>query len=526
MAGYIYTDKQMEEEHKKNKSQLYYGGNTSCISQGPPGYPGPPGHPGYPGPPGHPGYPGPPGYQGQKGDLGCQGYPGPVGPQGPKGDSGSTGCPGQIGSQGFPGTVGPQGPKGDSGVPGYPGPPGPQGCPGPPGPPGSVGPQGPKGDQGPCGPMGPQGPKGDGGCMGPPGIVGPPGPRGDTGCQGPPGCQGPQGAIGPKGDAGPPGCPGPTGPQGPKGDTGPQGPQGCPGPEGPEGPQGPQGEQGPQGPQGEQGPQGPQGEQGPQGPQGEQGPKGDTCPKCNLIRNGGFECGEITNCWRVTNSVTKSDSLLNMEKIVPGTIGLIAHSGRVSACLQTEANDDLTGWKPAILSQVVPINQCVSELRFWGARLDRRNGSSPNIPWSLRTTALVFWNSVIEIDDIIDRIIDQGVDSVVTDAALVVRIFEGSPDQIETIGCPCPPFPTPFPTPFPNEPFIVGYDFESYADMLNCNCTDTADCTFDDCTCSSSIPSGTTQATIVFVAEEVDANPPIIANEKGGIWYIDDVIFG
>jgi hypothetical protein len=183
----------------------------------------------------------------------------------------------------------------------------------------------------------------------------------------------------------------------------------------------------------------------------------------------------------------------------------------------------LTGWEPAILSQVVPINQCASELRFWGARLDRKNGFLPNTPWSLRTTALVFWNSVIEIDAIIDRIIDQGVDSVINDAALVVRIFEGSPDQIETIGCPCPT-PIPTPIPLPTEDFIVGYDFESYEDLLNCDCTDP--CISGDCTCNSLIPPGTTQATIVFVAEEVNANPPTIANEKGGIWYIDDVIFG
>lgn len=512
MSGYIYTDKQFDEgrrKHTKNSQysypELYSGGSTSYIAQGPQGPPGYPGPKGDPGSIGSKGDSGAHGCMGSKGDQGSPGYPGPRGDpgspgcSGPKGDAGPQGCPGP---QGFPGSPGPPGPPGSKGDGGPMGPPGPQGHPGPSGPQGPVGPQGPKGDGGPPGPQGPQGPKGDAGCMGPLGPQGLQGPKGDPGCPGPIGLQGPtgpEGPTGPPGPAGPQGCQGPPGPEGPTGPKGDPGPQGCPGPTGPEGPQGPAGPAGPAGPQGPAGPEGPEG---PQGPKGDPGPP---CCKCNLIQDGGFECEEIGDFWDVTIHVEKS----NISMVDPLFINHISHSGRTSACLQPQPNIDGTAWEKATLAQVVDLpplvdgnQQCFFQLQFWGARLDRRNAAIVDPlttePWSLNTRALVFWGDVTQ--DIINGTLNEN------DADMRVRIFEGSPDQV-----------------FENTEGIFDYDFESYVTLLNCNCT-------IECDCKDAIPPGTTQATIVFIAEEVNANPipPDTIQSlgmEGSLWYIDDVIF-
>ncbi|MBN8210519.1 collagen-like protein [Bacillus sp. NTK071] len=406
-------------EESHNSQQSSY-----YASQGPKGDPGPRGDSGCYGPPGAPGYPG---YPGPRGDAGSQG---------PKGDGGSMG-PG--GPMGYPGYPGPQGHSGPMGV------------------------QGPKGDQGPLGPSGPQGPKGDSGCMGPPG---------------PQGLQGPVGPKGDKGDQGPAGCAGPAGPAGPQGIPGPPGPPGCceckgsggcndcccpvPGPPGPQGPAGPEG---------------------PTGPQGPQGLPGISCPRCDLIKNGGFE-PRISSDWTVQCLVENSKDTTQFDPA--SNLFYMAHSGKNSACLRPTFNG--IEWEKAVLAQVVTINPaCFYELNFWGARFDRLNGNVT--PPSLTTTAYVFWGDrTADVQDIC------GMD--LSGAAMKICNPPGVPNQIETAPL------------VDGEPEVItNYDFESYRAVQSCD---------------SPVPAGTTQATIVFVAEETNPSPDATI---GGVWYIDDVIF-
>ncbi|MFA9422061.1 MAG: hypothetical protein ACERLG_00670 [Sedimentibacter sp.] len=381
---------------------------------------------------------------GQKGDIGCAGNPGFPGQQGPQG------IQGPKGDQGFYGQ-GIQGPKGDIGCPGYPGFPGPQGI---------------------------QGPKGDQGCMGPQGPQGLPGPRGDTGSIGP---AGPQGLSGPQGVQGPPG---------PKGDSGtPCTCSNCqlPGPPGPRGEQGQKGDTGLQGPTGDTGPQGPQGNIGPQGPIGK------SCVQFNNIENGSFDCLVIEDSWDVHINTTRSDqSIIDIN-----SIKYIAHTGMFSACLQPRLNAAGTAWEKAYLAYVVDdIDQdcfCFSQLRFWGAKLDRRNGpivvpaTSPAS--SLRTNAFVFCGDVTDL-------INSEIPINESDALIKIRIFEGVPNQV---------------TENTLTNAITDYDFESYFGIKEC-------CTCNECTCTE------TKLTVVFVAEEIYAPAEqTVPGTPGGIWYIDNV---
>lgn len=435
MGGYIYTNKRFDESGKKSNvtnadAHSYI---APCAITGPPGHPGP------------------------KGDNGCPGFPGYPGPQGPQG------LQGPRGDQGFQGQ-GFQGPKGDNGYPGYPGFPGPQGI---------------------------QGPKGDQGCMGPQGIPGPQGPRGDPGCMGPAGAQGPAGPQGIQGPPGPKGDPGPPsnccncqlpGPPGPKGDTGPQGPKGD------------AGAQGPKGDTGAQGLKGDTGEQGPKGDTGPQGPPGKSCIHCNYIHDGSFDCMAIEDSWDVHINVSRSDqSIIDINNIK-----YIAHTGMYSAYLQPVLNAAGTAWEKAYLAQVIegidPYCFCFSKLRFWGARLDRRNGPvvSPMTrpAFSLRTSAFVFCGDVTGI-------INSGQPLNESDALIKIRIYEGVPNQVTEVAA---------------THAISDYDFESYFGIKEC------------CICPNECICTETKVSVVFVAEEIyTPSQQTVPGTPGGIWYIDNV---
>jgi hypothetical protein len=215
----------------------------------------------------------------------------------------------------------------------------------------------------------------------------------------------------------------------------------------------------------------------------------------------------IEDFWDVAINTEKSNAPGQETKLDTTAINHISHSGLVSACLQTQVNADRTGWEKAILAQVVDgiDPECFYELQFWGARLDEFNGTKVNptstIPWSLNTRALVFWGDVTP--SILDGTLNE------SDADIRIRIFEGSPNQV-LVNTDVPPL-------------INDYDFESYRELLICDCTTT-------CGCADAIPPGTTQATIVFIAEEVNADPippvTVIPDDVvGSTWYIDDVIF-
>ena len=468
MSGYIYPGRQIEENNSNDRSNSdgYPIVNSSYIapsilvpSREAAYYPQPPLLGTY-------GIPGPQGYSVSKGDVGCMGT---IGPQG---------YPGPPGPLGYPGPQGAPGAKGDTGCYGYPGP---QGYAGPPGPPGPMGPMGP---QGYPGPVGAQGPKGDGGCMGPPG---PPGPRGEQGLQGPPG---------------PPaqccgcncGCPGPKGDKGDKGDQGIQGPPGLPGQPGPPG------EPGPPGQQGEPGPPGQQGEPGPPGPPGK------SCTRCNLIKEGCFECfleGQNNN-W-IGNNIKKSD-VNDINIILPPDPGVltpittpykyISHMGRYSGCLQPVYNFTTSTWEKAYMVQLIDGGidpKCFYQLQFWAARLDYSQALDKTMP-NLLTTAYVFWGD--EITNVITNIENTALLDALAD--IKVTIFDGTPNQI---------------TLDASNTIITDYDFESYYFLQNCKCC-------DECCNNSAIPIGTTQATVLFVADGVDNTNPV-----SGIWYIDDVSF-
>lgn len=478
-----------EENYYKNSRATNNAVATSpyfqaSVIQGPPGPRGDDGYQGYPGQMGYPGYPG------SKGEQGCQGPPGPMGYPGPKGDGGCQGQPGPMGYPGYPGPQGPQGPKGDSGCQG---------------PPGIQGPPGPRGDQGPQGPQGIMGPKGDSGCQGPPG------PKGDTGPQGPPG---PPGECCCKKD-----CCG----------NGPTGPQGIQGPTGPQGLQGNTGAQGPTGSQGIQGPTGPQGATGLRGPTG---PKGDGCIKCNHIVDYSLEMFNqppLNCCWLSRNTVKSDINNLNFNDVdttvtpvTPTTVHIdvnkfkwISHTEFYSACLQPVYVPLKTGFEPAYLIQVVNgiDPQCSYELQFWGAKFDYnyfKTTTPTNMDYNLRVVAYVFWGDVSS--EVINFILAPGNWPITNNIcnfkpnpplpsplAFSILVPEGTPDQFEFLG------PA-------NTPVLENYDFESYRYIQSCYVA-------PPCSSSLGIPAGTTQATVVFIAEAVDPTKP------AGIWCIDDVLF-
>ena len=371
--------------------------------------------------------------------------------------------PGQKGDPGYPG---PQGPQGHPGPLGYPGQKGDAGCAGPPGP------------QGYPGPTGPQGPKGDGGSPGFPGSPGYPGPQGYPG---------PAGPQGPKGDMGYPGA------KGEKGDQGPAGPQGPPGPPGQcccstpiPGPPGPPGEPGADGRDGSPG------KDGAPGPKGDKGDPGKTCCICNHIMNPGFECvicHPFAEGWDYNPELVRSSSRDDIAGDEPKPFKYISHSGEYSARLQPILKDG--AWQSACLAQVVTLDpDCpCHQLHFWGARYDQKNGTAVNEPWSLRTLALVFYG------DVSSYICSPQFDPYTAD--LILEIPPGVQDQVTVLD------------PDDHPVKIIDYDFESY--YLLPNCTDTA------------LP-GPTQATIVFIAEEVNS-PSTDPGTEGGFWYIDDVSF-
>jgi hypothetical protein len=184
-------------------------------------------------------------------------------------------------------------------------------------------------------------------------------------------------------------------------------------------------------------------------------------------------------------------------------LGIIAHTGNYSACLQPKLVQEGLPvgdvWKRAILYQVIENidPNCYHSLNFWGTRLDNRNSllaDGTTRTFSLKTTALVFEGNIFE--DPLCGTIDP------TDAFIKVEICPGTPDQIDLT--------TPGTAPTEVNQ-IIGYDFESYYALQNCS--------------SAKIQSDT--VTIVFIAEEVNAetDTSVIDPLVGGIWYIDDVIF-
>lgn len=413
-----------------------------------------------------------------QGTPGQQGLQGPMGPTGPTGYQGNNGQVGPMGYPGYPGPPGPQGPKGDAGC------------------------------QGPLGPQGLQGPKGDPGCQGPPGPQGPSGPQGPPG---PPGecCKGCC-----KNDC----CPGQ---QGPKGDTGPQGPKGD------------TGQQGPKGDTGQQGPKGDTGAQGPKGDTGPQGPPGPCCKKCNHIFDYSLEAFPNAGCcWfgkNVTSSNVNNFYFNDFTPPVPPAQGIptqvtiavtkykyIAHTFEHSACLQPKYNADLNKFEPAYLMQVVDgiDSNCSYELKFWGAKFDynyfKNLGSSLN-DYNLRVGAYVFWGDVsIALSNFLGDFTKWPLTTTTNfclftpNPAFTVVIPEGTPDQLDING----PIDTPA---------LSYYDFESYNYIQTC-CISGSCCSLGTC-CNNSIPSGTTKATILFIAEALDPTKP------SGIWCIDDVSF-
>ncbi|MCX7615576.1 MAG: hypothetical protein N2Z65_07470 [Clostridiales bacterium] len=136
---------------------------------------------------------------------------------------------------------------------------------------------------------------------------------------------------------------------------------------------------------------------------------------------------------------------------------------------------------------------CFTQLSFWGARYDRRNGSNPENSFSLRTSALIFCG------DVRTQIRNGTLNP--DDAIATVVIMEGVPDQV-----------TATPLSPPQDIKVTGYDFESYYFLDFC-----CKCPPDKCKCS-----GESKLTLVFIAEEVN-NPKNTGELFGGVWYIDDV---
>jgi hypothetical protein len=265
----------------------------------------------------------------------------------------------------------------------------------------------------------------------------------------------------------------------------------APGPKGETGPQGPIGLTGPQGPIGLTGPQGPTGDTGPEGPQG---PMGKTCIQCNHINDGSFDCLVIEDSWDVHINVTSSVQ----SNIDTDSIKYIAHTGMCSACLQPTINSEGTAWEKAYLAYVVEDVDldclCFSQLRFWGARLDRRNGPiiapATTPAASLKTSAFVFCGDVTDT-------INAGIPLNESEALIKVRVFEGVPNQV---------------TEDAVTNAINDYDFESYFGIRECCVCN------DECNCTE------TKLTVVFVAEEIyDPAEQTVPGTSGGIWYIDDV---
>ena len=118
------------------------------------------------------------------------------------------------------------------------------------------------------------------------------------------------------------------------------------------------------------------------------------------------------------------------------------------------------------------------------------NSDNENVK-SLVTHGLVLWGDYTLVTD---------VNLLLNQAAYIVTIYEGTPDQVEKII-----------DDDTDEEYISSYDFESYEKTLGCDVV---------------IPPETTQATIVFIALDDTDIPPVADTDKGSVWYIDDVFFG
>ncbi len=434
-----------------------------------------------------------------------------------------------------------------------------------------------QGMQGPIGYQGPQGPKGDQGCQGPIGYQGPQGCKGDQGCPGPMGYPGPQGA---KGDQG---CTGPQGPKGDKGDKGdpapmypPMYPQMC----NPCGMYG--GCMMPNNCCGcynncccnnccsapdvklEQVTDPNTGQVtsvkvavksacsctyqesvnllGPQGPQGPAGPSGecDCCTGCNTVGDSSFygfdensTCVLDNNwCGRYTykTGVAPSENAIVLQDFeeVDGGADVavqipvdtskyinIAHSGRNSVYLQPTFNGDI--FQTAYALQVVDVDDnCNYGLSFWAALYDysyEKATDPTSDDYNLDVAAYVFWGDVrgqlVNILNNSNPVLSRWEPESVTGAicslepAFGVLVGRGTKQRV-TIN-----------NEDPEAPKLNGYNFENYEARSNCSGIED----FENCSRNTSIPAGTTEATIVFVAEARDKS------KAAGFWLLDDVIF-
>lgn len=245
-------------------------------------------------------------------------------------------------------------------------------------------------------------------------------------------------------------------------------------------------------PQGPPGPPGPKGEPGCPGPQGCQGPPGRSSRICNFVQDSSFENLILQDHWLAVNAALSpfpSSSEFDLSQI-----SKIAHTGQFSARLQPKlipgAAPGIGSWEKAYLAQWVPLQGekeagSSLELQFWGARLDRRNGSDSMNNFSLRTSAFVFLGDVRQQIPYLNE----------ADAVLTIRILEGVPNQVTE-----------------QDLKVTSYDFESYSKVPDC-------CSYQ----LGWLCDGVESVTVVFVAEEVGAKTSD-TSALGGVWYIDDVI--
>ncbi|WP_404661230.1 hypothetical protein [Haloimpatiens myeolchijeotgali] len=177
-------------------------------------------------------------------------------------------------------------------------------------------------------------------------------------------------------------------------------------------------------------------------------------------------------------------------------------------------------WEAAYAAQIVELDrdfdpECFYKLCFWGSRYDNRIGIVENKNFSLQTTAYLFWGDVLQ--NVIFNIDNGNIQAVDDMAAIRIDIF-GVANQIEDVTNPVPPLVAAPAAPLTE---IVDYDFESYCHLQQCECTQDDGCCFD-----KKPPVGTTKATILFLAQQIDVDPLIDPTQtEGGVWYIDDVIF-
>ena len=427
-----------------------------------------------------------------------------------------------------------------------------------------------QGMQGPIGYPGPQGPKGDQGCQGC---------KGDQGCPGPMGYPGPQGTKGDQGCTGPQGPQGPKGEKGDKGDPAPMYPQMC-NPYGMCGgymmPNNCCGcynncccnnnccaapdvklEQVVDPNTGQVisvkvavkpacsctyqesvnliGPQGIQGPQGPQGPAGEC----DCCTGCNRVGDSSFYVFDENSTCITENSwcgryayktgVAPSTKAIVIQDVDDGT-GVavqipvdtskyinIAHSGRNSIYLQPTF--DGTIFQTAYALQVVDVDDsCNYGLKFWAALYDY---SYQKVEANIRTTndynldvaAYVFWGDVrtqlLPIlnneSPVLSRWEPDNETGLICalEPAFGVLVGRGTKEKVTISGVDA------------NAPVLTGYNFHSYEVRSNCSGIQDR----ENCSRNTSIPTGTTEATIVFIAEPRDNT------KAAGFWLLDDVIF-